>query len=275
MGAHDWLKSRLYSWVDGRFDEEFHRKWKALPSAQNEYGYDPFGFNRDDAKVAVLFARFLYRDYFRADAFGLDKVPEGRVLFVSNHSGQLPFDGLCIASALLFDRNPPRMVRAMVERFTQTMPFVSYLFSRWGQIMGTPENCRRLLHDDEAILVFPEGAKGISKPFTQRYQLQNFGLGFMRLALETKSPIVPVAVVGAEEQAPAFNFKPLAKLLRSARANAENGGGKVDVDALVIKTLTVDQGPKMRRFMPRAMGRAYRVEKKTSHVYVELGTVGR
>ena len=71
------------------------------------------------------------------------------------------------------------------------------------------------------------------------------------------------------------NAKPLAKLVRSAIANAENKGGKVDVDALVIKTLTVDQGPKMRRFMPRAMGRAFRVEKKTSHVYVELGTVGR
>jgi large subunit ribosomal protein L22 len=69
--------------------------------------------------------------------------------------------------------------------------------------------------------------------------------------------------------------KPLAKLLRSAVANAENKGGKVDVDALVVKTLTVDQGPKLRRFMPRAMGRAYRVEKKTSHVYVELGTAGR
>jgi len=66
--------------------------------------------------------------------------------------------------------------------------------------------------------------------------------------------------------------KPLAKLLRSAVANAENKGGRVDVDALVVKTLTVDQGPKMRRFMPRAQGRAYRVEKKTSHVYVELGT---
>jgi large subunit ribosomal protein L22 len=65
---------------------------------------------------------------------------------------------------------------------------------------------------------------------------------------------------------------PLAKLLRSAVANAEQKGGRVDVDALFVKTLTVDQGPKMRRFMPRAMGRAYRVEKKTSHVYVELGT---
>jgi large subunit ribosomal protein L22 len=69
--------------------------------------------------------------------------------------------------------------------------------------------------------------------------------------------------------------KPLAKLLRSAVANAEQKGGRVDVDALFVKTLTVDQGPKMRRFMPRAMGRAFRVEKKTSHVYVELGTAAR
>ncbi|HET9598818.1 MAG TPA: 50S ribosomal protein L22 [Anaeromyxobacteraceae bacterium] len=69
--------------------------------------------------------------------------------------------------------------------------------------------------------------------------------------------------------------KPLAKLLRSAVANAEDKGGHVDVDALFVKTLTVDGGPKLRRFMPRAMGRAYRVEKRTSHVYVELGTGAR
>jgi large subunit ribosomal protein L22 len=69
--------------------------------------------------------------------------------------------------------------------------------------------------------------------------------------------------------------KPLAKLVRSAIANAEQKGGRVDVDALFVKTLTVDGGPKMRRFMPRAMGRAYRIEKRTSHVYVELGTGAR
>jgi len=69
--------------------------------------------------------------------------------------------------------------------------------------------------------------------------------------------------------------KPLAKLLRSAVANAEQKGGHVDVDALFVKTLTVDGGPKMRRFMPRAMGRAFRIEKRTSHVYIELGTGSR
>jgi 1-acyl-sn-glycerol-3-phosphate acyltransferase len=213
MGATGWLKSRVHAWIDSKLDPGFRAKLKALPTRQNEYGYDPFGFHRDEAKVAALVTRFLYRNYFRVEAHGVQNVPKGRVLLVSNHSGQLPFDGLGIAGALLFDHDPPRIVRSMVERYVQTVPFASYLFARWGQITGTPENCRRLLDDEEAILVFPEGVKGISKPFTQRYQLQEFGTGFMRLALETNAPIVPVAVVGAEEQAPALNLKPLAKIV--------------------------------------------------------------
>jgi 1-acyl-sn-glycerol-3-phosphate acyltransferase len=213
MGAADWVRDRVGAWVDSKLDPAFRAKLKALPTRQNEYGYDPFGFNRDEAKIAALATRFLYRTYFRAEAHGVQSVPTGRVLLVSNHSGQLPFDALCIAGALLFDYHTPRIIRAMVEKYVQTMPFVSYLFARWGQITGTPENCRRLLEDEEAILVFPEGAKGISKPFTQRYQLQEFGNGFMRLALETGAPIVPIAVIGAEEQAPAVNLKSLAKVL--------------------------------------------------------------
>ena len=110
--------------------------------------------------------------------------------------------------------DPPRAVRAMVEKWAASLPYVSTLFARSGQIVGTPENCRRLLQSDEAIMVFPEGVRGITKLWPQRYQLQEFGLGFMRLALETQTPIVPVAVVGAEEQAPALlNLKPVGKLL--------------------------------------------------------------
>jgi 1-acyl-sn-glycerol-3-phosphate acyltransferase len=206
-------KSLFGKLVEAGFSDDELERIKALPTRQNEYGYDPFGFNREEAKVAMLVARWLYRHYFRTEVHGLDYIPHGRVLLVANHSGQLPFDGMNIASAFIYDAEPPRMVRAMIERFVPSLPYMSYLFSRWGQIVGTPENCRRLLEDEEAILVFPEGAKGISKPFTQRYQLQEFGLGFMRLALETKAPIVPVAVVGAEEQAPAFNIKPLARAL--------------------------------------------------------------
>jgi 1-acyl-sn-glycerol-3-phosphate acyltransferase len=216
MGAAaDWLKTRMKRWVDARFEPDFLAKIEALPTRQNEYGYDPFGFHREDAKLGILVARFFYRDYFRVETHGIANVPTGRVLLVSNHSGQLPFDGIAIAGALLFDLDPPRAVRAMVERFIPTLPFVSYLFSRWGQITGTPENCKRLLEDDEVILVFPEGVRGIAKPFTRRYQLQEFGNGFLRLALETRTPIVPVAVVGAEEQAPAVNVAPIARLIGS------------------------------------------------------------
>lgn len=188
---------------------------QALVVHGNEFGFDPFGLSRDSLRTAVTVARWLYRHYFRAEAFGIEHVPaSGRVLLVSNHSGQLPFDALVIGAACFLEPPQPRLVRAMVEFFVPTVPFASYLFARWGQITGTPENCRRLLVADEAVLVFPEGARGISKPFSRRYQLAEFGTGFMRLALETGAPIVPVAVIGAEEQAPAVNFKPLARLLR-------------------------------------------------------------
>jgi large subunit ribosomal protein L22 len=97
----------------------------------------------------------------------------------------------------------------------------------------------------------------------------------VRLVADTVRGLAVGDALAALKYRPQAAAKPLAKLLRSAVANAEDKGGKVDVDALVVKTLTVDQGPKMRRFMPRAMGRAFRIEKKSSHVYVELGTVGR
>lgn len=213
--AWGWLKEQFSDWIDSQFESEYLAKFRTLPTRQNEYGFDPFGFHREEAKLAVLVARLVYRRYFRVKVTGVENIPAGRVLLVSNHSGQLPFDAVGIGGALLFDLDPPRMVRAMVERFVPGFPFISYWFARWGQITGTPENCRRLLEDEEAILVFPEGARGISKPFSKRYQLQQFGLGFMRLALETHTPIVPVAVVGAEEQAPAVNLASIARLLRA------------------------------------------------------------
>lgn len=199
--------------IDSRFSEEEERRLRRVPTRLNEYGYDAFGFNRQDFKLGLLMARFCYRTYFRAQCFGIENLPQGRVMLVSNHSGQLPFDALTIAAALFYEAEPPRIMRAMIERFVPTIPVVGTFMARGGQVIGTEQNCQRLLADEEAILVFPEGAHGISKPITKRYQLEEFGLGFVRLALRMKTPIVPVAVVGAEEQAPAFNVKPLAKLL--------------------------------------------------------------
>jgi 1-acyl-sn-glycerol-3-phosphate acyltransferase len=110
--------------------------------------------------------------------------------------------------------DPPRIARALVERWVPTLPFVAPFFARLGQVVGTQENCRRLLAADEALLVFPEGVRGLNKVFTERYKLRTFSTGFVRLALEAGAPIVPIAVVGAEEQAPALvDLKPLARLL--------------------------------------------------------------
>jgi 1-acyl-sn-glycerol-3-phosphate acyltransferase len=195
-------------------DDDVAGRTEALVVRGNEFGFDEFGLSRDSFRGAARVARWMYRNYFRASAFGIEHIPAtGRVLFVANHSGQLPFDGLVIGAACFLEPAQPRLVRSMLEYFVPTVPFASYLFARWGQITGTPENCRRLLAAEEAVLVFPEGARGISKSFSKRYQLAEFGTGFMRLALELQVPIVPIAVIGAEEQAPAVNFKALARLL--------------------------------------------------------------
>lgn len=185
-----------------------------LRTQQNEYGVDPFGLDLEFAKAAIAPVLWLYKHYFRVEVHGPRNIPPGRVLLIANHSGQLPFDGAMIGCAALVEPDPPRMIRAMVEKWVPTLPFASTLFARLGQVVGTPENCRRLLAQGEAILVFPEGAKGISKLYKDAYQLQDFGNGFMRLALETNTPIVPVAVIGAEEQAPALaDLKGVARML--------------------------------------------------------------
>lgn len=195
-------------------DETFREQIAALPTRLNEFGFDEFGFSPEWVKKALLPAALIYRYYFRVELFGVENLPEGRVLLISNHSGQIPIDGVMIGVGVFLEGNPPRILRSMVERWVPTLPFVSTFFARVGQVLGAPENARALLERDEALLVFPEGARGINKLWWDRYQLAPFGLGFMRLALETRTPIVPVAVVGAEEQLPSLgNLRPLARLL--------------------------------------------------------------
>ncbi|GAB4519413.1 MAG: lysophospholipid acyltransferase family protein [Haliangiales bacterium] len=216
MSIRDWLERSADAFVDRKLGPDDVRRCDALATRRNEYGFDPFGFQPRSLRYPMLLSRWLYRSYFRCEAYGIENVPsDGPCVLVANHSGQLPYDAVVILTAMIIEAAKPRMVRTMVERFVPTVPFVSYLFSRWGQITGTPENCRRLLADGEIILVFPEGAAGIAKPFSQRYQLRDFGSGFLRLALEANAPVVPIAVIGAEEQAPAISAQPLAKLLRA------------------------------------------------------------
>lgn len=180
--------------------EDFEERVDWLRRRYEGMGGDPFGLDPEVAKGVVTVLSFFHRVYFRTESFGLDNIPPNRALLVANHSGQLPIDGAIIGSSLFLDMNPPRVVRAMIDKWAQTLPFASTFFNKVGQVVGVPENAKRLLSMEELLLVFPEGVKGIAKPFSKRYQLQDFGLGFMRLAIETNTPIVPVAVIGAEEQ---------------------------------------------------------------------------
>jgi 1-acyl-sn-glycerol-3-phosphate acyltransferase len=185
----------------------------SLPNRINSQGFDPWGFSPQEAKFYYSLARHVF-DYFRPEVFGLEHLPKGRVLLVPNHSGQLPFDGLVVAIAALLKASPPRLVRPMAERWVSTLPFVNEMFARSGVVLGDPINCRNLLEDDQAILVFPEGARGSGKTFQHRYRLVEFGRGFMRLALQTKTPIVPVAVIGGEESIISlYNWKGFARLI--------------------------------------------------------------
>jgi 1-acyl-sn-glycerol-3-phosphate acyltransferase len=192
--------SSVEDWMTSLLGEEFNDRLSRVPMHVSDAGVDPFGLDPQWTKYALASAALLHRRYFRTEVSGAANIPRGRVLLIANHSGQVPIDGVLIGASMFMDAEPPRFIRAMVEKWTQTLPFVSLLFSRVGQVVGVPENAQRLLEREEALLVFPEGARGISKTFDKRYQLTDFGLGFMRLAIETGTPIVPIAVVGGEEQ---------------------------------------------------------------------------
>ena len=214
-GLAEAIRDRLRAWTFELGGPGTRARLDQLTPPRNEYGVDPYGLDVDFVVPAIAPLLWLYRRWFRVQLHGADHVPaEGKALIVANHSGQLPFDAAMIEVGLLVDKDPPRVARAMVDRWVPTLPFVSTFMARCGQIVGTPENCRRLLAAGETLLVFPEGTRGLNKPFRERYQLKRFGLGFMRLALESGAPIVPCGVIGAEEQAPALaNLSGVARLL--------------------------------------------------------------
>lgn len=194
--------------------DELERKLARIPTELNRYGYDRFGLHPETAKRQMLPPALLYRNYFRAETFGAENVPRGRVLLIANHAGQLPFDAMMLGAAMLLEADPPRLARGMGEYWIPQIPFFSWAATRSGNLVGTPENCVALLEAEECVMVFPEGVRGMNKTFDQAYTLQRFGLGFLRLALDTHTPIVPVGIVGSEEQQPGLaNFERLGDLL--------------------------------------------------------------
>jgi 1-acyl-sn-glycerol-3-phosphate acyltransferase len=206
------LKERL---LERLLTPEIEEVMSKIPKPVGSFGYDPWGYNENTAKIGVAVTRWLYEKYFRVTAHGLENIPkQGRVLIVPNHSGQLPMDGVLIGYALATNAHGPRTARAMIERFFPTVPYLGNLLNALGGVIGDPVNCARMLDSEEAIIVFPEGVRGSGKLYKKRYQLQRFGNGFLHLAMAHKTPIIPVGVVGCEETMPAVaNIAPLAKLL--------------------------------------------------------------
>ena len=196
--------------LQARIDERLDK----IPNQFNEYGFDAYGMSPLWMRRVLLPSVLLYRYYFRVEVFGIERVPAGRVLVIANHAGQLPFDGIMLATALLLEAEPPRVARAMGEYWISKLPWVSVAAARAGALVGTPQNCTHMLENGECVVTFPEGVSGMNKLFSQRYQLQRFQKGFMRLALGTDTPIVPVAIVGSEEQQPGFaNLTGLGRML--------------------------------------------------------------
>lgn len=177
-------------------------------------GFDPWGVSPPTLMASLASTIWFYRRYFRVVTHGIENIPNGRCLLIANHSGQIPIDAMLIGTAVLLEHEPPRLVRGMVERWAPSLPFISTFFSRCGQVTGDIHNAKTLLENDECVMVFPEGTGGSGKTIFERYELQKFGTGFIRLALETRTPIIPIGVIGCEEMLPSLSrLDPLARTL--------------------------------------------------------------
>jgi 1-acyl-sn-glycerol-3-phosphate acyltransferase len=183
-----------------------------------DFPVDQFGFDPDlNSALLMPTALALYRNWFRVQARGIANIPDsGPALVVANHSGVLPLDAIMLQAAVFADHPAKRNLRLLGADLVYTLPVLSSLARRSGHTRADPAEARSLLGAGELVGVFPEGFKGIGKPFSERYRLQRFGRGgFARTALQAGVPIIPCAIVGAEEIYPMLgNSTALARVLR-------------------------------------------------------------
>ena len=188
-----------------------------LPGVEPERQVNDWGRSeRVEGLMDRTLIEFFYRLWFRCEVEGIENVPaEGGALIVSNHSGALPPDAAMIAKAIREEHPRSRQMYMTVEHFFKGYPGFSMLLPKIGAVPAHPANVHRLLYDErQLVLVFPEGRKGTEKLYKDRYRLRRFGRGgFVEAAMRARVPIVPVALVGAEEAAPIFAHVPLLQKL--------------------------------------------------------------
>ena len=189
---------------------------RLLPAEEPGRALDDWGRSETAFRLADPILNFYYRYWFRVEQEGIENVPSsGGALLVSNHSGALPPDAPMIMQAIRNEHPAPRPVYMLGEHWFKGYPGVGMIANKIGLVAAHPANAQRLLRDEGRLaLVFPEGQKGSRKLYWQRYRLRRFGRGgFVRTAMRAGVPIVPIAVVGAEEAMPIFaHVRPLQRL---------------------------------------------------------------
>ncbi len=182
-----------------------------------DYQVDEYGFDPELTEHVLLPGlRLLYRHWFRVEVSGIENVPtDGSALLVANHSGTIALDAAMLSVAVHDEHPADRYLRLLGADFVFSTPLVAEMARKSGATLACNPDAERLLQSGELVGVFPEGFKGVGKPFSERYKLQRFGRGgFVSAALRTGAPIVPVSIVGAEEIYPLIgDLKPLARLL--------------------------------------------------------------
>ncbi len=166
--------------------------------AEDEYGFDLKTFY-----TCEPFFRFLYEEYFQVKVCGIENIPaNGRAILVGNHSGGLPIDAFMLLCAILDKHPAPRRVRALALDWLRRTPILGKVIRGMGAVPARLSVAVKLLENDELVCIYPEGARGVSKPYAMRYRLEGFNPGFIEAAILTKSPIIPVATVGGDELYP-------------------------------------------------------------------------
>ncbi|HEY6724049.1 MAG TPA: lysophospholipid acyltransferase family protein [Polyangiaceae bacterium] len=196
--------------------EYYRRQWGRVGLRRRAEHIDDFGHDPVYERKLAPILDFLCQRYFRCETQGVDNIPaEGRCLVVANHSGTLPLDGVMLRRAVRLRHAAKRELRWLAEDFIFYLPFLGVLMNRLGAVRACQENAQRLLMEESVVVAFPEGTKGVKKLFRQRYQLQRFGRGgYIRLCLRTGTPIVPCAIIGAEETNPLlFRLEQLPRLI--------------------------------------------------------------
>jgi 1-acyl-sn-glycerol-3-phosphate acyltransferase len=181
----------------------FVRLARQAPFHDAGHGYDVFGLHPPTLAAAVRAGAPLCDWYFRVESQGIEHVPAaGAAILVANHGGVLPVDAAVMCMDVLRRTEPPRIPRAIADHFVPRLPFVSTLLARLGAVSGTRGNVRTLLERGELVAIWPEGVSGPAKSFKERYRIKEWRVGFAELAIRHAVPVVPVAIVGAEESWP-------------------------------------------------------------------------